>query len=72
MAGTCQECHGADDRKYYVDGSVRAMVEDLGKAAAEPSLEKAGKLVMGIGMESCHKCHLVHMPAALAQKKGRK
>ncbi|MDH4271578.1 MAG: cytochrome c [Candidatus Aminicenantes bacterium] len=72
MAGTCQECHGQDERKYYVDGSVRAMVEDLGKAAAESSPEKAGKLVMGIGMESCHKCHLVHIPAAFAQKKGRR
>jgi cytochrome c556 len=71
MAGTCQECHGQDERKYYVDGSVRAMVEDLGKAAAESSPEKVGKLVMGIGMESCHKCHLVHVPAAFAQKKGK-
>ncbi len=69
MAGTCQECHGQDERKHYVDGSVPAMVEELGKAAAEPSPEKARQLVQGIGMESCHKCHLVHVPAALAQKK---
>lgn len=71
VAGSCQECHGQDERKYYVDGSVRAMVEDLGKAAAESSPEKVRKLVMGIGMESCHKCHLVHVPAAFAQKKGK-
>ncbi len=71
LAGTCQECHGQDERKYYVDDSVRAMVENLGKAAAESSPEKAGKLVMGIGTESCHKCHLVHVPAAFAQKKGK-
>ncbi len=71
MASTCQECHGQDERKYYVDESVRAMVDDLGKAAAASSPEKSGKLVMGIGMESCHKCHLVHVPAAFAQKKGQ-
>jgi cytochrome c556 len=69
MAGTCQKCHGEDERKYYVDSGVRAMVEELGKAAAEPSPEKARHLVQGIGMESCHKCHLVHVPAAFAQKK---
>jgi cytochrome c553 len=72
LAGTCQECHGQDERKYYVDNNVRAMVEELGEAAAESSLEKAHKLVMGIGMESCHKCHLVHHPAAFAQKKWKR
>ncbi len=71
MADTCAACHGRDERKYYVDSNVRAMVEELGKAAAAGSPDKAGKLVMGIGMESCHKCHLVHIPAAFAQKKGR-
>jgi cytochrome c553 len=69
MAGTCEECHGQDERKYYVDNEVRTMVEELGKATAESSPEKAGKLSMAIGMESCHKCHLVHLPAAFAQKK---
>lgn len=71
MASTCEECHGQDERKYYVDDNVRAMVKELGRAAAEGSSEKAGKLVMGIGMESCHKCHLVHIPAAFAQKKKK-
>ena len=72
VADTCEDCHGQDERKYYVDNSVRAMVEELGKAAAEGSPEKAAKLVMGIGMESCHKCHLVHIPAALAQKREKR
>lgn len=69
MVDTCQECHGEAERKYCVDSSVRGMVEELGKAAAEPSPEKAGRIHQGIGMESCHKCHLVHIPAAFAQKK---
>jgi hypothetical protein len=72
MAGTCQECHGQDERKYYVGSDVRAMMGELEKAATEPSPEKAAKLVMGIGMESCHKCHLVHLPAAFAQKKWKR
>jgi mono/diheme cytochrome c family protein len=72
MADTCQECHGPDERKYYVDGSIRTMVEELGRAVAEPSTEKAGKIHQGIGMESCRKCHLVHIPAAFAQKKLRR
>lgn len=72
MAGTCQECHAQDERKYYVDDSVRVMMEELGKAVAGSSPERAGKIVMGIGMESCHKCHLVHIPAAFAQKKGKR
>jgi hypothetical protein len=72
MADTCQECHGQEERKYYVDGSVRAMVDELGKAAAEASSEKVGKIHQGIGMESCHKCHLVHIPAAFAQKKWKR
>lgn len=72
LASTCQECHGQDERKYYVDSSVRAMIDELGKAAAASSPEKAAKLVMGIGMESCHKCHLVHVPAAFAQQKAKR
>ncbi len=72
MAGTCQECHGPDERKYYIDNSVRVMMEELGKTVADASPEKAGKLVTGIGMESCHKCHLVHIPAAFSQKKWKR
>lgn len=70
MAGICADCHGQDERKYYVDKSVRAMMDELGKAISGPAVEKEkpAQLVMGIGMESCHKCHQVHIPAAFAQK----
>jgi cytochrome c556 len=73
LAGTCEDCHGPDERKYYVDNSVRAMIDELGKTIAGPEVEKekAEKLHMGIGMESCHKCHQVHIPAAFAQKKWK-
>jgi cytochrome c556 len=72
MADACGDCHGQDERKYYVDESVRRLVEDLGKAVAEPSPEKAGKLLVSIGIESCRTCHLIHVPAALAQRTGKK
>jgi cytochrome c556 len=74
MASTCEDCHGPEERKYYVDSSVRAMMDELEKTIAGPSVEKekAEKLHMGIGMESCHKCHQVHIPAAFAQKKWRR
>jgi cytochrome c556 len=72
VAGTCEECHGQDERKYYVDGGVRGMVEELGKAASAGSAEQARQLVLGIGMESCHKCHLVHTPAAFGQTRLRR
>jgi hypothetical protein len=70
MAGTCEDCHGPNERKYYVDNSILTMIEELGKTISESAVEKekVEKLVMGIGMESCHKCHLVHIPAAFAQK----
>jgi hypothetical protein len=71
-AGICDECHGQDERKYYVDGRVRSMVEELGNAASAGSVDRARQLVQGIGMESCHKCHLVHTPAAFGQKKMKR
>jgi len=65
----CEECHGAAPRKYYVDESVQTMISGLEQALGGPSPDskKADSLVQGIGMESCFKCHLVHVPAAFAQ-----
>jgi cytochrome c556 len=65
----CEECHGADPRKYYVDESVQAMISGLEQTMSSPSpdSQKANSLIQGIGMESCFKCHLVHIPAAFAQ-----
>jgi cytochrome c556 len=69
LKNVCEECHGADPRKYYVDESVQAMISGLEQTLSGPSpdSQKANSLVQGIGMESCFKCHLVHVPAALAQ-----
>jgi len=69
LKSVCEECHGADPVKYYVDESVQAQISGLEQTLSGPSpdSQKANSLVQGIGMESCFKCHLVHIPAALAQ-----
>ncbi|NIM58004.1 MAG: hypothetical protein GTO16_03545 [Candidatus Aminicenantes bacterium] len=69
MEETCEECHGAEERKYYIDESVKAMIDELGRTISSSSVNKSAveKLFMNIGMESCFKCHLVHTPAALAK-----
>ncbi len=67
---TCEDCHGTSERKYYVDESVQAVINNLGQALKDPSSldpEQVQGLMMSIGMESCGKCHLVHVPAALAK-----
>ncbi|MBI5267288.1 MAG: hypothetical protein HY851_08660 [candidate division Zixibacteria bacterium] len=64
----CAACHDSE-RKYYVDESVMGKIDQLQAAlAANPVDPKAiGGLVQGIGFESCHKCHLVHNPAAYSK-----
>jgi len=65
---SCGNCH-TTDRKYYVDESVQGMIAELGQAIASPTPDpqRIQNLSMGIGQESCFKCHLVHMPAALSK-----
>ncbi|MBI2836150.1 MAG: hypothetical protein HYX85_00450, partial [Chloroflexi bacterium] len=60
----CKACH-ATPRTYFVDASVVALVDELGKAleAQTPDAKKIGELSGAIGNESCMKCHLVHFPA---------
>jgi hypothetical protein len=68
MGETCMNCHDTE-RHYYVDESVMAMIDKLGQALSASPVDPniVGKLSLGIGMESCFKCHLVHVPAAAAQ-----
>ena len=73
MEETCMNCHDTE-RHYYVDESVKAMIDKLGQALSASPVDpgQVGKLHQGIGMESCFKCHLVHVPAAIAQLKMKK
>ncbi len=65
---TCENCHDTES-KYYVDESVQALLDKLRQALRGSSVdpEVVGGLTRGIGIESCLKCHLVHVPAAFAK-----
>lgn len=62
---TCYVCHETE-REYFVDQRVQTMIDKVGTTlrADSPDLELAGKFLQGIGVESCFRCHLVHLPAA--------
>lgn len=64
----CMVCHDTE-RTYYVDEGIEGMVTALGEAlrSSPPDTMRAQALSIDIGRENCVKCHLVHMPAALAQ-----
>lgn len=65
----CGACHDSE-RRYYVDSSITEMIDALATSLEGANVDpgKAQKLAQGIGMESCHKCHLVHGPAAMAER----
>lgn len=58
---------------HYVDEGMQGLIEKLGQAIENPSTDPktAVELIQRIGMESCFKCHLVHVPAALAKARDR-
>lgn len=74
LKDTCEECHGTDERKYYVDENIQTLIDEIGKALNSSPIDPkvVGELVVGIGMESCSKCHLVHIPAANAKLQWKK
>lgn len=64
---SCQNCHEGES-KYYVDENIEDLLKKLEQALWSKTVdpEAVGVLVQGVGRESCSKCHLVHVPAALA------
>ncbi len=77
LKDTCIGCHGGPEeekeqiyeRKYYVDDNVQAMVDNLGRIISGDSIDPSivEKVGMEIGMESCFKCHWVHVPSMYAK-----
>lgn len=67
LKGSCLNCHDQENR-YFVDGVVEDLLGRLGSALGDQKVntEAVESLIQGIGRESCSKCHLVHVPAALA------
>ena len=75
LKDTCGDCHGTSERKYFVDEKIQGMIDTLGQTLKNPATlnpEQLKGLMMGIGMESCGKCHLVHVPAAYAKLQWNK
>lgn len=69
----CIKCHNSK-RTYYVDEKVQSYIEELGEEVKESTIDKdaVSKLSQKIGMESCFKCHLVHVPAELTKYQWKK
>jgi len=70
MNSTCSFCHSSPPR-YYTSGDVRGMIEALGEKLKEGDLSEAERLRQGVGMESCYRCHVLHMPAQFAKVDGK-
>jgi len=60
----CEFCHDTP-RLYYVDDSSQERVDEIGTAlkADSPDPQEILHMVEKVGMETCHKCHMVHIPA---------
>jgi cytochrome c556 len=69
LAETCEDCHGIEERFYFTDAASAARVEAIGAAleAAVPDAAAVQGSVMEVGFNTCHRCHLVHVPAAFTK-----
>ncbi len=65
----CEDCHGVEERFYFTDAASVARVEAIGAAldAVNPDPAAVQGAVMDVGFNTCHRCHLVHVPAAFAK-----
>lgn len=72
MSDSCQGCHEKKSG-YFVDREIQDTVEKLGEAFRSRTVaaDTVMALAQKIGRESCSKCHLVHVPAALAGRSTR-
>jgi hypothetical protein len=67
LSDSCGGCHENKSR-YYVDSDVQDTLDEIGEAFRSRTVaaDAVTALAQKIGRESCSKCHLVHVPAALA------
>ena len=74
LKNTCQNCHKKEEMKHYVDQRVFSLIEnmelELNRSAHDPKV--IASLTQKVGMESCFKCHLVHIPSAFAKLQWKK
>ena len=70
MNATCSSCH-VSAPKYYVSADVQAMISAMGQEINTGNLSAARRIQQGIGMESCYRCHVLHMPAQFAKEETK-
>ena len=74
LKNTCQNCHKKEEMKHYVDQRVFSLIKnmelELNRSAHDPKV--IASLTQKVGMESCFKCHLVHIPSAFAKLQWKK
>ena len=71
MSTACLECHYSKP-KYYVNDDIQGMIYGMGEeieAGGPANLTAANNLRYGIG-DSCHRCHIIHMPPQYAKVDG--
>ena len=68
MTDACLECHYSVP-KYYVSEDIQWMIDDMGEKIDAGELAEANGLRYGIG-DSCHRCHIVHIPPQYAKVDG--
>jgi cytochrome c556 len=66
---SCASCHDTE-RSYYVSSDVQALLKTAADALEEetPNVEQIVGTMQNVGMESCYKCHKVHIPISNIQK----
>lgn len=69
MNASCLECHDSEPR-YYVSKDIQTMIVDMGTNISAGNLTAANDLRYGIG-DSCHRCHIVHIPPQYAKVDGK-
>lgn len=69
LGETCEDCHGTEERHYFTDAASAARVDAIGAAlsAEDPDPAAVQRAVMEVGFNTCHRCHLVHVPAAFSK-----
>jgi len=68
LGEVCEDCHGVEERFYFTDAVSAARVEGMGSAleAVTPDPAAVQAAASEVGFNTCHRCHLVHVPAAFA------
>ena len=72
MAEACGSCHDSEPR-YYVSQDIRMMIDDMEakiEAGDPANMTEANYLRYDIG-DSCHKCHIIHIPPQYAKLDGK-